>query len=173
MYKCRRCGAIIQNGDNFCRSCGINLLNQKVLCELKEEKVNDNELINAYIGKNADKLKNGFSICSLFGGTVYFFYRKMWLLGITWILVNYLFGLYLPSAFLYLFVIFDIFIAFNFKKYYLNYVKEQIKKIKIYNNYLDNNDLKELCQKNGGTSIIALIITIIIAIAVFIINYKG
>lgn len=172
MYKCRRCGSIIQDGDNFCRSCGINLINQKVLCEITNEKINDDELIDAYMGKNASNLKKGFSLWAFLGGVVYILYRKMWLLGITWILVNYIFLLYLPTASLYLFLIFNLFIASNFKKYYFNYVKEQVEKIKVYNNYLDNNDLKNLCTKSGGTSIIAVIITIIIAM-ILIILYKG
>ena len=38
---------------------------------------NDEALINAYIGKNADKLKNGgFSVNTFFFGNIYVLYRK-------------------------------------------------------------------------------------------------
>ena len=48
---------------------------------------NDNEyLIDSYIGKNAEKLKNGgFSTNTFFFGSLYVLYRKMWLLGFIWL----------------------------------------------------------------------------------------
>ena len=54
----------------------------------ENETINEDALINAYIGKNADKLKKGgFSWCTLFFGVLYTLYRKMWKFSLIYIIV--------------------------------------------------------------------------------------
>ena len=91
MNICPNCGSNLKDGDKFCRKCGtkVELRNNDLKTLIKNISISDDDLINAYIGKNADKLKNGtFSANTFFLGSLYVLYRKMWLLGIGWLVVN-------------------------------------------------------------------------------------
>lgn len=102
----------------------------------------DEELVRAYVGEKYDKIKNSsFSLPTFFLGSLYLFYRKMYLYG--WLMM--LLG---PLAF-----IGFIILAIKFKDVYLKDVSKKVNKIKLKNSNLSNEELKNICSKKGGTSI--------------------
>ena len=102
----------------------------------------DEELVRVYVGEKYDKIKNSsFSLPTFFLGSLYLFYRKMYLYG--WLMM--LLG---PLSF-----IGFIILAIKFKDVYLKDVSKKVNKIKLKNSNLSNEELKNICSKKGGTSI--------------------
>lgn len=123
----------------------------------------DNEyLIDSYIGKNAEKLKNGgFSTNTFFFGSLYVLYRKMWLLGFIWLAINITANIFLKSISGAIAVITNIIASTQFKKYYLKHVEERVDKIKSENPDKTKEQLIMICSQKGGTTLIPVIIAII------------
>lgn len=133
---------------------------------------NDEALINAYIGKNADKLKNGgFSVNTFFFGNIYILYRKMWMLGIIWFLISIIISMFLSSLSSILTLVGNIYISTQFKKWYLKYVEEKVAKIKAENPNASHEQLLMICTRKGGTTIIPIIIFLVLFITIFVITY--
>ena len=133
---------------------------------------NDESLINAYIGKNADKLKNGgFSVNTFFFGNIYVLYRKMWMLGIIWFLASMIISMFLSSLSGVLTLAANIFISTQFKKWYVKHVEEKVAKIKSENPNASQEQLLMICTQKGGTTIIPIIIMIVLYIAIFAIAF--
>lgn len=196
---CPNCGAKINQGEMFCRVCGTKIISQSIqqnsMTQANESQQNhtqnqynmqqphmnnttynnysnDDTLINAYIGKNAFKLKNGsFSFNTFFFGTIYVLYRKMWLLGIIWVLASMIISLFLPTFSGILSIVANIIISTQFKKWYLEHVKENIAKIKSENPTASHEQLLTICTQKGGTTIAPIIILVILYLAIFIINF--
>lgn len=123
---------------------------------------NEEKLMDAYIGKNADKLKNGgFSLNVFFFGNIYVLYRKMWLLGILWFVGSMIVSMFLSSFSSLISTFVGIYISTQFKNMYLNHVKEQVKKIQTENVGKTYEELKLICEKKGGTTIWPVIIFIL------------
>ena len=102
---------------------------------IKNISISDDDLINAYIGKNADKLKNGtFSANTFFFGSLYVLYRKMWLLGIGWLVVNLIVGAFLEPVSNVISIALSVVLGLKFKNLYLEHVIEEVNKIKIEKN---------------------------------------
>ena len=156
--------------------------------------IDDNVLINAYIGNNSDALKNGsFSWCTLFFEGIYIWYRKMYSLLAIWFLL--MLGLNIGGTFFRYLVIANssslislssnlkifnamfkvidliviLIIAFNFKNLYLKHVKEKVLVIKNENPNSTESELVQICQKKGGTTAVPIVITIVLVIASFVI----
>ena len=103
---CPFCGSSVSGG-TVCHHCGkslvLNSYNQNMFSNNVQNnnvatinsqnvyaqqpvdgvlEIDDNELLNIYIGKNAASLRdNSFSWCTFFFGAPYMFYRKMWITG--------------------------------------------------------------------------------------------
>ena len=132
---------------------------------------NDDDLIDAYIGKNADKIKNSkFSVLTFFFYSIYLLYRKMWLLGFIVIAINIVSMIFLKSVSSIVIFATKMVMAFNFSKWYLNNVREQVQKIKSGNSGKTRDELIAICKKKGGTTIIPVIIYIVIELIVIIIS---
>ena len=193
MEKCKKCGAEILEGENFCKDCGTPVNNEQEVTQnsgqtidatevittpvpsetenvenTKKKKKNDEEeLLNAYIGKNIEGIKNEtFSWCFFFFGSLYLLYRKMWLYG---------FGLIFGLLILYLFLPIlgsiasfgaTILFSIKFKEWYIQDAKDKINQIKTLNPGKSTEELKAICKKKGGTTIIPVIV---FAILVFIV----
>lgn len=122
----------------------------------------DEDLIDSYIKKNVNKLKNGgFSANTFFFGFLYMLYRKMWLLGFIWFAISIITNTFLPSIANIVTLIANIVISIKFKKIYLNHVKEQVNKIKSENSEKTKEQLMMICHKKGGTTIVPVIIAIL------------
>lgn len=181
MNNCPNCGSKANQGDAFCKICGTklplpqNIENNTFQYQQYQNIAYNNEideeyLIDSYIGKNADKLKKGnFSINTLLFGSLYVLYRKMWLLGFIWLTINITANIFLSSIALYITIIVKIIISTQFKKYYLKHVKEQVDKIKTENPNKTKEQLMIICSQKGGTTLIPVIIAIIVyGITIFI-----
>ncbi len=171
---CPNCGFNINQGDLFCKSCGSRInyaqINQNDYRLVNNE---DIDLINAYIGPNANKLVNGgFSFCIFFFGAFYAFYRKMWLLGIGWILTNIIVNIFLPTFSTLIRFIIGIIIAIKFKEWYLDNAKNMVANIKKDNIDKSRDELLMICQLKGGTSLIPVVILILLYTAVFSLLFK-
>lgn len=214
MIKCSNCGAINIETNQLCESCGMLLSNNTTQNNNQiqnnmnnannnqteyyyfnqtvpqENQIDNRVLVNAYIGENVEKLRNGsFSWCTLFFSGFYFWYRKMYTylgiwLAIAFILsfartiIEYSFTLRLmptPDA---IGTIFDIIgyiaaliMAFPFKNSYLNHVKGKVLKIRNQNPNKTEAELIEICKRKGGTTSAPFIFLASLFVIVFIIGY--
>ena len=133
------------------------------------ESYSDDELINAYMGKNAYKLKKGdFSIWTLLFGNIYIFYRKMFAVGFCWLFINLIANQFLKSASFYINLIISIIMSTQFKKMYLQHVEDKVEAIKAENKGVSREQLLSICTQKGGTTIIPVIIVGIVYVIVFI-----
>ena len=190
---CSKCGNLINQGENFCKTCGYILnenqqqpnynqsLKQKNSSQTEfynnfSQNITDNDLykedmlINAYIGKNAYKLKNGgFSWCSLFFGFYYFIYRKMWnfalLIWLLGILTTILFK-HLMLVEIIIDLIIRIILSCTFKEKYLLHVTKKVKRIKETNQNRNHEELITICKTTGGTATIVTIGIILIIMGI-------
>ena len=98
--KCNKCGNINNEGDLYCRQCGakIEIPENDVLYE-SMDLINDDVLVDAYIKKNIDQLKHGFSWCAFLFGPCYALYRKMWLYGFLWLVIKYIANRFLTGIY--------------------------------------------------------------------------
>jgi hypothetical protein len=170
---CPKCGNIINYGENFCRACGSPLnYTQNDYINNQNIVIDDNTLIKAYIGPNVDKLtNNSFSWCSFLFGGLYFFYRKMYLFGVITLLISFLLT-YCVKEYSILLLVFLVIAGIYFKKYYVSEVSKKVERIKKENATKNTNDLIQICNKEGGTSVGMLILAAIVygIVASFTVN---
>ncbi len=131
---------------------------------------NDDELIKTYIGKNAEKLMdNKFSWCSFLFSTMYYLYRKMWLIGVCWLVGSSIITSYLPTYGPSIIFIGNIIMAIQFKKLYLKNVKEKVEKIKSENIGKSREELLSICRNKGGVAIWPVIVSAVIYLILIIV----
>lgn len=156
MKYCLKCGSSVKVNENFCGKCGTALYNNQTI---QNNIINDDELIDAYIGPNATKLKNGtFSANTFFFGIFYILYRKMWIMGILLFVVNQIVEFCLPSFSFVISLTLNIIISIEFKKIYLKHVIDEVNKIKQENPNVSQDQLLQICKKKGGISILSILI---------------
>lgn len=185
MY-CFRCGTKVSENTKYCPHCGADVLeelkrysygesenipkeepkrinqthNDQYLYSLKYSYGDNDTLIRAYVGENYEKIKKEqFSLATFFLGSLYFFYRKLYLFGIIYIMLSILF---FP-----IFFVVHVFISIGFKYIYFNTVKKRVEKIKLENKNMDKDTILNICKKKGGTNILIVIVFIILMIIVF------
>lgn len=188
--RCKNCGAECKEDALFCTYCGneLNANKNKIIDEIKDEnnkekiveKVDsekvrseeetkrlEDELIDAYMGRKADKLKtSGFSVCTFFFRGIYFMYRKMYLYGFLWIVLLPIAMLILSGIGLLLPLIAAIVFAINFSKIYTGFVKNEVNKIKKSYPNKTHKELLEICSKRGGTNVVPVVIYVILNLIV-------
>lgn len=170
MY-CSRCGKKVEQEDFYCGNCGNTIKTNESFAyqnnlNIEKNITNTNQiedyLIDAYIGKNQEKLKEeNFSINTFFLGIYYILYRKMWLLAVLYIVVIIISSIFLPTFYNAINFAVGIIISFKFKKMYIKQVREKVEIIKKENSFKSNEELIEICRKKGGTSILAPILYIL------------
>ncbi len=187
--KCLACGKDVDDDIKFCPYCGekysvrkeekvekedkkevkktVKKVEKKVedkkeVIDIKE--INDNNLEEFYIQENYLKIKNKlFSLPTLLFGSIYFLYRKMYLLTVLYITLLVVLNYYFDNYIMLITLILHIIMSFLFNKIYLEKVEENINFIKKNNpdNYLD------LIKKKGGISVMMLVIAIIVITFIF------
>jgi len=157
-----------KNNDNLNISQQINASMNQVS---SNNDVDELSLIDAYIGKNSDKLKSGFSFCTLLFGVMYVFYRKMWGLGFLWLLINIAISIFLPKL-PFLGLILNIIISCCFKNLYINHATNKVRQIKLQYSNFSNSELVYVCSKKGGTTIVPIIIIIVTYVSITLIATK-
>ena len=182
MNNCPKCGQIANQGEKFCGKCGsalptiqnyVNMNNQtNQYPQYTSNRITnpaDDELIDAYIGDKAKKIRNTkFSFCTLFFGVIYLFYRKMWLIGSAWIVVSILLNTFLPSLSSPIGNIIRVILAIQFSKLYLKQAADEVNKIKQDSPGLSKEQLKEKCRRKGGTTVVPVIIILVLYLFLFI-----
>lgn len=130
----------------------------------------DEKYFKLFIGNNYDRItkrKFNYAAC-LFGGS-YLIYRKSYLLGLTWIMINLIFLILLPllnvNIFVVLGIIFISHIACGYvaNTSYINYVGSKIVEYRARS----KNNLKDLLITKGGTNILFASITFILSLIIF------
>lgn len=125
--------------------------------------LNMNELVKAYIGPKYQGISmSPFSFCAFLFGPLYFFYRKMFLYGIIFAVINFLGALLaLRSIWIYLgcFAITSILAGLLANTLMLKNAKSQVVKIAALNPTATQYDLEKICKSKGGTGLaLALVI---------------
>ena len=162
MGYCPKCGSVVNQGEAFCRMCGADLSQQNNFQQPISDQFqsgDDSILIDAYIGKNADKIKNGgFSVCTFFFGAMYALYRKMWVVGFAWIFGSFIVNMFIPLVGGFISMGVGIWISIEFNRWYLSNVREQVDSIKKMNSGKSMEELAKICSQKGGTTIVPIII---------------
>lgn len=137
----------------------------------------DEKYIEAYIGKNYDKIMNSsFSWPTFLVSIIYFLYRKLWLYALIYYIINFLITLIFDSIFnmptitSLISIIYSFIVAKKFKDLYLYKINRDIKRIRMSTN--NEEEILEKIKKKGGVSNIALIIALVVYLVVFIITFK-
>lgn len=170
------------NNSEFCPKCGNRLINHTITTNYE---LSDTKELETFIDKNSSKiLSRRFSIPSFFLGSLYYLYRKMYLLAILFIALSFAYSMgiyYIPEDYkLYISLIYLVFsilmnigIALKFNSIYINYANKKINKIK--NKYKDKSrfEVMERIKYSGSTNLLApaLAVLLIGCINTFII-YK-
>ena len=131
---------------------------------LNDDLYKEDMLIDAYIGKKADKFKSGgFSWCTFFFGTYYILYRKMWIFGIILWAIGLVIGKVIGTL-EWLELIIDLIVGISaaciFKEKYLSHATKKVREIKEKNANKTHEELMVICKKKGGTSILPILLIV-------------
>ena len=143
---------------------------------------NDEELLKSFIGKNYDKITTKkFSFSGFFFSFGYMFYRKMFLYGIVFALietalVSFIADTTVASISV---LIISILCGLIVNKLYIGFATSKIRKFKSIN--VNQEQLNTLCAIKGGTSVgkvvlgilVEIIFAIVIAVVAIIIGFKS
>ena len=133
------------------------------------------DLLEEYVGNNYEKIsKRKVNFAAFFFTGTYFIYRKMILEGILLSAISLIafYSILILSPIIALIIppIISIVLCFIFNKMYLNSCKKKIDNIKLKNKNKSVADLKSICVRKGGTSLVlAIVISIFISAAVTLI----
>lgn len=187
---CLKCGNEIKDNEQICSKCGYNkntisntdnpfgiknqgiynpnAVNKEEAKEKLDHQQQFHQLVEIYIGPLYNNFKKGsFSWCAFFLGPVYFIYRKLYSVGITIFILEWLIQGFakLVNMRLYIYaiilIIIQIFLGTTFKKFYYNESMERIGKLKQENQDKGYNQLTEIAKQIGGTNPLYTIIAII------------
>ena len=179
---CPYCGELINNNETFCPKCGNRLTSYTITSNIE---LSDTKEIDAYIDKNINKLKsNRISLPSFFLGSLYYLYRKMYLLAILVLSLSIAYSvgiyyipddykLYVSLIYLVFSIIINIVIAIKFNSLYITHANKKISKIK--NKYKNSTrfEVMEKIKYAGSTNLLAPILALIIVTGItYLINFK-
>ena len=137
-------------------------LNPEVKEKLDNENNIDSYLIRRYIKQNSDKiLGNTVNIPSFFLGSLYYFYRKMYLYGIV-IMVLETAIMFLPYYYFWLLVI-RLILLFATNKIYISLVYNDVQYIKEHSSDKTRDELAKECAKQGGANVGSVFIGIVLS----------
>lgn len=180
MNNCSNCGSNVYPGENFCRVCGHRITNNQPSLQSNLNAIPsadntfdfDNDLINAYIGSNAGNLKTAnFSVPAFFFGSLYAFYRKMWLVGFGLIAISFIVNMFLGSIANLILLCLNLYYSYQFNKWYYSHVLDQVNKIKQENHEKTREELITICAQRGGTTVVPVIIMAAIYLILIIVLF--
>lgn len=160
---CPYCGEKTDNSD-FCHKCGNRLITHTITTNYE---ISDNKELETYIDKNCSKiLSRRFSMPSFFLGSLYYLYRKMYLLAILFISLSFAYSigiyyvsedykLYISLIYLIVSVLFNIIIAIKFNSIYINHANKKINKIKDKHKNKSRFEVMERIKYSGSTNLLA------------------
>lgn len=164
---CTNCGKKLNENEHFCKYCGkMIVLKEKNVVhsnnihkDVKEKAKPDLEQI--YLNTNKENFcKDKINIWSFLFGPYYLLYRKMYLYGIIWLLLNFFVGIFTSNWISFLFyIVLAFYFALEFNFLYQKKMEDDLKQV----NKLDKNNQVDFCKRKGGTTILPIIITLIIS----------
>lgn len=170
---CQKCGSALNAGQNFCPVCGNSVVELDTLYNSQNNSspiinstnestaIDKNSLYSMYIGKHANEIqKGGYSFCTLIFGPIYFLYRKMYLYGFIWILINSIINPFIgliSNGLNYFVSVISMFVmGFFTKKIYLKKIQKDVDELYLKNSYKSKEELMSILMTKGGTSIPAI-----------------
>ena len=190
MY-CFRCGTKVDENTMYCPHCGANIKEEQERYSYPPIKKQENidkkrinathqeqydyslkysygdkeELIKEYVGKEYNKIKNTkFSIPTFLFVPFYFLYRKLYTIGLLWLLLIIIFSWIFPTILFFISLI----LSTTFTYIYLSVVTKKVEEIKKENKNLDKDTIKQRCKTKGGVNYIIPIILIILVCSIII-----
>lgn len=131
------------------------------------EKDIDNKLLIGYIGNKYEKIiRKKFSVSAFFLSSIYLIYRKQYLPAIAISIVASIADFISPVIYYIIYVIFIIVLGINFNKWYVEYAKKQINKIKANNPNASVNQLIDICRKKGGTNVWGVVVWFVVLVII-------
>ncbi|MBQ7668138.1 MAG: DUF2628 domain-containing protein [Clostridia bacterium] len=128
----------------------------KVYYDNAEDDIN---LIDEYMGKNANSIRNcGFSVPMFFFGYYYLLYRKMYFLAMVFLILSAIFAAIPGGVGMLIWLGMNIFMALKFNEWYLDKARTKIVEIRSQHITRRPIELVDICKKKGGTSIVAPIV---------------
>lgn len=127
-------------------------------------------LIKKFIGKNADVIynkmekKGSFNIFCMLFSFLYFFYRKMYLIGLLSFIIQSIIANYVKNFFVSILCM--ITLGFIFYPLYKIHVTKKINKIKEKATTVE--EINNMCIKKGGTSILLIIMVPLLLVVILI-----
>ena len=146
----------------------------EIMAEAAKNGLDPNELLEAYIGKNYNKITGkSFNWSAFFFGSLYVLYRKMYLYGFILMIFTNVISIFslnvanidmrisnpalVLGALLAVNLIIGLGVALTFNSMYLNYCMGKINDIREqYKN--DKEKIIDSCKKKGGTNLLVAII---------------
>ncbi len=132
--------------------------------------VKDEKYFKLFIGSNYESItQKKFNYAALLFGGIYLLYRKSYLLGVAWIVVNLIFLILLPLLNVNIFItlgvilISHIICGFAANSSYVSYVGAKIVEYRSK----DKKNLKDLLITNGGTNILVASIAFLLVSIVY------
>jgi len=187
--QCPQCKNIVNVGETFCRKCGSPILGNQDFDKIGLENNNnydyskqgivpneyttDDDLLKSFLGKESDRLlKNNSNILCLSAlilGPFYLIYKKMYMIGISLLIILAMCYHYINPFFPLIVIISNLIIGFLYKRLYLWWAKKEINKLKNKNSSKKMEELNEICKsrKNIPIYIIILFVIIYICLCIF------
>ena len=158
---CPNCGNSVTDGDKFCRNCGVSFnpgTTNTIYTNNTFSYGEEDELLRAFIGNNYDSfISNKFNFMALIFPLIYTLYRKCYLYFFIGIIT-----LIIPGIGILLLIVYAIILGFSFNDWYVKKARDSITTIKNTHPGASSEELKQLAEKEGGTSIVAPVIYIVI-----------
>lgn len=155
---CPQCGTPIQN--HYCPKCGHPQDKTDTQQQVEYNPEVKEIYLKAWIQEQYEPFKKkGISGWTILFGTNYLLYRKMYGIAIFLFVVSIISERLLPKTLnVIVYFLVTIAIASNFKEAYIETIKDKIKEIIKQNPNKSEEEIKMICEKKGGTSILPVII---------------
>ena len=141
----------------------LNNLNDNNTNEMLEH-ISDDDLLAAYVGNNYPKIGGKpINFAAMFFNFLYLLYRKQYLYALLYYAI-YLGLLYLGINYIIVSICLGLLLGVGFNTFYINKAKRKVEIIKSQNKDRPLYEIKKICERKGGTSIIALILGIVVQI---------
>ena len=169
--KCPHCKASIDDNSKFCDYCGTKIDENSEKPIIKKDEITEEEYQKYYIGDNYYKFRNRFNIFALLFGGPYLFYRKQFIFGTIFILINVVTIFISPI----LLIILHGLLSITYNQQYLVDVNKKTRQIKIKNIDKSKEEILSICSEKGKPSMLYAIasIVIILILIVIILNIGG
>ena len=135
------------------------------------ENISDDDLLASYVGNNYPKIGGKpFNFAAMFFNMLYLLYRKQYLYAILYYAI-YLGLIFIGINYIIVIICLSILLGVGFNTIYIKKAKSQIELIKRKNSDRPLYEIKKICERKGGVSIIALIIGIVIQSIVVVLSF--